>query len=165
MTTEDLIRQRFKEAEGLNFAACRFPDTNETWFFYSGKSPVLKRLSYVAERTPDFVFSPYSGGNQAYFLNAEAVFKNETQRIAFISAIAFGVIISALGVRAIELFVDPDVFQELSEQQSDLFHIVDVLITGALLGGGADVWHKIISVLTTFMDRTTKRMKDETNRA
>ncbi len=78
MTTEDLIRQRFKEAEGLNFAACRFPDTNETWFFYSGKSPVLKRLSYVAERTPDFVFSPYSGGNQAYFLNAEAVFKNET---------------------------------------------------------------------------------------
>lgn len=78
MTTEDLIRQRFKEAKGLNFAACRFPDTLDIWFFYSSKVPVLKRLSYAAERTPDFVISPYSGGNQAYFFNAEAVFKNET---------------------------------------------------------------------------------------
>lgn len=77
MIAEDLIHQRFNRAKGLNFAACRFPDDNQVYFFYSSAKPVLKRLSYEVNQPYDFVCSPYGAGNQAYFLQAEAVYAND----------------------------------------------------------------------------------------
>jgi hypothetical protein len=86
-------------------------------------------------------------------------YKAATQRIAFLSGIALGVVVSALGVRILGLFVDPAVFRSLSALQREWFNAADVLLTGAVLGGGADGLHKIISVFTSFLDATTAKVK------
>jgi hypothetical protein len=40
-----------------------------------------------------------------------------------------------------------------------LFNVLDVLITGAILSGGADAIHKIVATFTTFMEATKMRAK------
>ncbi len=76
MTQEDLIRQRFNEAEGLNFAACRLPNSDTVYFFYSDKEAKLRRLDFKHQQA-DFVFSPYSAGSQAYFMQSSVAYANE----------------------------------------------------------------------------------------
>lgn len=90
---------------------------------------------------------------------ALADYKSRTQRIALLSGTAIGVIISALGVRILELFVDPAVFQNLSSAQQTLFRIADVLFTGAVLGGGSEGLHKLVRVFTNFMESSAERAK------
>lgn len=93
--------------------------------------------------------------------SALSAYKSETQKIAFICGITFGIIVSAFGVRSIELFVDPDIFHSLPAVQRSLFNIVDVILTGAVLGGGADGLHKLVAVFTNYMDVTSKKIKGE----
>jgi hypothetical protein len=88
--------------------------------------------------------------------------KSRMQRAAFAGSVALGIIISVVGVRALGLFVDPTAFSALSEVQRASFNMVDVLLTGAMLGGGSDALHKIVTVFTNFMDRTAKQAKGET---
>ncbi len=83
-------------------------------------------------------------------------YKGETQKKAFTASVCVGIVISALGIRALQMFVDADAFYELSDLQQNLFHVVDVIITGAMLGGGADGIHKVIAAFTTFMDSVKK---------
>ena len=75
------------------------------------------------------------------------------------SSSPIGIIVSALGVRAIGMLVDPAVFAKLPAFQRSAFKVTDVVLTGALLGGGADGLHKIVSVFTNFMDVTAKKVK------
>lgn len=90
---------------------------------------------------------------------ALVAYKAMTQRIAFLAGIAIGVIISALGIRALGLFVDPAVFRSLSPMQQQWFNAADVFLTGAVLGGGSDGLHKLVSVFTNFLDATAQRAK------
>jgi hypothetical protein len=83
--------------------------------------------------------------------------KSETQRLAFLMSITGGVVMSALGIRAVEMFVDPEVFQALPAVQENVFHMLDVIFTGAMLGGGADGIHKFVNVVVTFMEKTAAR--------
>lgn len=86
-------------------------------------------------------------------------YRARTTRFAFLSGAAIGVVIAGLGVRVLGSFVDPAVFDALSGLQQRLFSTVDVLLTGALLGGGADGLHKLVRVFTTFMDSTAELAK------
>ena len=86
-------------------------------------------------------------------------FKSRTQRIAFLAGTALGVIVSALGIRALELFVDPAVFGSLSSGQQAAFRVADVLFTGAVLGGGSEGLHKLVQVFTNFMETTAALVK------
>src|SRR5439155_17652567 len=61
--------------------------------------------------------------------------KSRTQRLAFAGSVALGMIISSVGVRALGLFVEPAAFSSLSQMQQASFNMVDVLLTGAMLGG------------------------------
>jgi len=88
-------------------------------------------------------------------------YKSETQKIAFLASLALGIVIASLGVRGLELFVDPAVFAQLSPYQRGAFQAADVLLTGALLGGGSDALHKLVSVFTNFMETTAKKAKGE----
>jgi hypothetical protein len=85
--------------------------------------------------------------------------KARMQRIAFAGSVAMGMIISAVGVRALGLFIDPAAFSALSEMQQASFNVVDVLLTGAMLGGGSDALHKFVTIFTNFMERTAKLAK------
>ena len=86
-------------------------------------------------------------------------YQSRTQRIAFIAGTAIGIVVSALGVRFLGLFVDPAVFETLSQTQRSAFIVADVLLTGAVLGGGADALHKLVTVFTNFMESTAERAK------
>jgi len=86
--------------------------------------------------------------------------KAGTQRMAFLGGVTLGIVVSAVGVRALGMFVDPAVFGSLSDTQQTMFNVTDVLLTGAVLGGGADGLHKLVSVFTNFMDVTAKRVKE-----
>jgi hypothetical protein len=86
-------------------------------------------------------------------------YKAETRQVAFVSALALGIVISALGIRGLEPFFEPNSFATLPSGQHILLRGVDVLLTGALLGGGADGLHKLVSVFTNYMDSAAKRAK------
>jgi hypothetical protein len=85
--------------------------------------------------------------------------KSRTQRLAFLSSLALGVLVSAVGIRALEPLLDPSGFQGLSSFQTDIFGLVDVILTGALLGGGSDGIHKLVNVFTSYLDETGKQFK------
>jgi hypothetical protein len=85
--------------------------------------------------------------------------KARTRRIAFAAGTTIGVVIAALGVRVLELLADPTVFAVLPELQRRLFHVVDVLFTGAILGGGADGVHKLVTLLAAFVDTTARQAR------
>ena len=88
--------------------------------------------------------------------------KSETQRLAFVMSITGGIVMSAVGVRAVEMFVDPEVFQALPAAQENVFHLMDVIFTGAMLGGGADGIHKFVNVVVAFMEKTAARTSAST---
>jgi hypothetical protein len=74
-----------------------------------------------------------------------------TQVRTTIWSLFLGALIAVAGVRALDSFMDiPD---NACEFPKYLFIGVDVALTAALLGGGADGIHKIISVFTTAADQ------------
>ena len=42
--------------------------------------------------------------------------------------------------------------------QGDLLNMADILVTGGLLGGGSDGIHKLVSVITDFLDKTRQNI-------
>jgi hypothetical protein len=83
-------------------------------------------------------------------------YKSETRQIAFPAALILGIIISALGIRGLGTLLDTTVFAALPGPQQRGFTIVDVLLTGSLLGGGSDFVHKVITTFTDLLDATKK---------
>jgi hypothetical protein len=97
----------------------------------------------------------------ARICTAKEQYRSRMRRVAFAGSVALGVIVSAVGVRALGLFVDPGAFSRLSPEQQASFNTVDVLLTGAMLGGGSDALHKFVTVFTNFMERTAKQAKGD----
>lgn len=87
------------------------------------------------------------GGADADLYNANADLKSykATTKIFSISLLfVLGVIISAAGLRVLLPLVDMTVFRDLPVRQKTIFNAIDVIITGALLGGGSKGIHEII---------------------
>jgi hypothetical protein len=122
-------------------------------FLTSWRGAEAARLESAASTPAD------AGSGAVDARNDREAYKSRTQRIAFLAGTSIGVIIAALGVRALELLVDPAVFGALPELQRTLFRMADVLFTGAILGGGADGLHKLVSVFTNFMDATARQSR------
>ena len=85
-------------------------------------------------------------------------YKGETKQMAFLLALALGMAISAVGLRGLEFFVDPNSLH-LPSQQMVVFRGLDVLVTGALLAGKADGLHKMVLVFTSYVDKSTEKAK------
>ena len=86
-------------------------------------------------------------------------YRSETQRIAFCAGTTLGVIVAALGIRVLELAVDPAVFASLPAVHQRLFRTTDVLMTGAVLGGGSDALFQLVMVFTNFFQSAAGRVK------
>jgi hypothetical protein len=85
-------------------------------------------------------------------VTALQTYQAETRRKAALASVLLGGAIALFGIRALDVFVAEHV--TLGTWQNFLFSSADVLITAALLGGGADGIHKIISVFTAYADKT-----------
>src|SRR5690606_12224075 len=69
-------------------------------------------------------------------------------------------LISMMGIRAIEMLVSEGVVSAAPLAQQALFVRVDVLLTALLLAGGADGIHKVVLAFTSFMETTKERLDD-----
>jgi hypothetical protein len=99
--------------------------------------------------------SLYAGQAKAVEEHQKAVTQIETYRAGTqvrttIWSLFLGAWIALAGVRALDSFMEPPDGGPLLKY---LFIGVDVVLTAALLGGGADGIHKIISVYTTAADQ------------
>jgi hypothetical protein len=85
----------------------------------------------------------------AEFRQAELIrFRAGTKSLALRVAVLLGLFVSAVGFRTLDQLV---IATEL-ETQSMLFRTLDVLMTAAVIGGGSDAIHRMISTITTYLD-------------
>jgi len=123
-----------------------------------GKAAELQRDAQEATALPD----GDQKVNRVHATNdALTKYKFATQQIALPSALALGILISALGVRGLGNLVDLDKLTDHPTQEY-LFNVADVLLTGALMGGGSDFMHKVITTFTDLMDATSQKAKGST---
>lgn len=81
-------------------------------------------------------------------------FKTKTQQIAFKASFVLGVIVSLVGIRTLSPLVEPNAFSKLPNFQQVSFNALDVFLTGALLSGGADGLHQILSLFLDYVGKT-----------
>jgi len=89
-------------------------------------------------------------------------YQSQTREQATWGGVLLGLVIALCGVRALDVFVVDETPLKPEFWQYYLFGAVDVLVTGALIGGGADGIHRIISVFTTYADEAKKRVEGQT---
>jgi hypothetical protein len=85
-------------------------------------------------------------------------FRHETRMYSLAVSVVLGILVSLAGVRALAAVVESGQIEQ-GYWHNGFFNVLDVLITGALLSGGADAIHKVVSTFTTFMEATKSRVK------
>ncbi len=85
------------------------------------------------------------------------IFKAKTKRLSFLIGLGGGIIISMVGVRVLRPLTSMDA--DPTGIQSHLFNYVDIILTGALIGGGSDGIHKLMNVFTGFLDMTRDKIE------
>lgn len=109
------------------------------------------------EKEPDGVEKPASVERQEL-----SRFKGRTRIIAFTSGTLLGIIAAALGFRVLEPFLHADWSQQpgVTPFHAGSFQAFDAILTGLVIGGGADGMHKLVLVFTNFMDAAAKKAKN-----
>jgi len=91
-------------------------------------------------------------------------YRSQTQQYAFAVSLALSVLASMAGVRALGPFFDatsktlPAGF--LTSPQYYFFTDVDMALSAALLAGGADGVHSVMTAITTFFDSTATKTEN-----
>jgi hypothetical protein len=108
---------------------------------------------------------PAQPGIQAAQANLErskldlADFKSKTQNLAFKVSFVLGVVVASFGIRTLAPLVEPNAFGKLPHLQQVGFAALDVLLTGALLSGGADGLHQVLSLFLDYVGKTRDRVQ------
>jgi len=89
-----------------------------------------------------------------------AEYRDETRTWTLISGVVVGFVVSAVGLRSLGPWLDFE--SARSPAQTSAFTILDVLLTGFLIGGGSDFLHRLITVFTNFLDSSAQRGKAPT---
>ena len=81
--------------------------------------------------------------------------RTKTRQSALPAAIVLGVLISAIGFRALNSLVAvmPTVAADSWWAQPNVFHTVDIVLTGVVLAGGSDGLHKLMEVYRSVMEK------------
>ena len=89
-------------------------------------------------------------------------YRGETQRYAFTVSLTLSIFVAIAGVRALGPFAETAKLKDpkiTSDGQHVFFLCVDVVLSSALLAGGADGIHSIVNAVTTFFDSTANKTK------
>ena len=88
-------------------------------------------------------------------------YRHKTRQMAFLGGMILGVLISFAGPRILaEVMLGSE---SLQSWQAVVFHGVDILVTGGLIGGGSEGIHKLVTLITDFLDQTRARTKANTD--
>ena len=85
-----------------------------------------------------------------------AKYKAGTQKGAYLFGLAIGLAIAVAGIRSLSHVIS---HENLSGFQESLFYFLDVALTAALVAGGSDALHKLVSVFTDAMDASRKKVQ------
>jgi len=147
-------------------------------------SPLLLTAGFI-ERAVEVVISPWRDsraaqlGNRVDALRAQIPaadvsviaeadaayqeYKGKTQQYAFGASLSFSFASAYVGVRALWPFVEHPSFEKLGTNQQWMFVVVDMVLTAALLAGGADGIHSVINAFTTFFNTTAQKAQQSAN--
>lgn len=84
-------------------------------------------------------------------------YKTETQRWALPTSFIIGLLLASFGVRVIDQFVDANALGAPGANQLWWFHVTDIVLTAALLAGGADPIHKLMDAFRKFMEASSAK--------
>jgi len=87
----------------------------------------------------------------------ERQYRCVTRQIVLWVGLGLGLLVSAVGCRALEVLIDPSL--TWSPAQASAFRLVDVVLTGGVIAGGSEGIHRIATVFDNFMNATAKRAK------
>jgi hypothetical protein len=85
----------------------------------------------------------------------------ETTRYAFITIFFFGLVAAMIGIRALSPFLGKPlegVIANLGQRNS--FIVFDVVLSAALIAGGSNGIHSIVSAATSFFDASAQKMQN-----
>ncbi|MGZ3940047.1 MAG: hypothetical protein ACXVBK_14855 [Flavisolibacter sp.] len=88
----------------------------------------------------------------------EIVYGSGTKRFALYFALGAGLLISAVGIRVLGTLVDISNEQAMTGDQRIAFQIVDIALTGGLLAGGSEAFHRLAALYNTFLDASIKKV-------
>ena len=89
------------------------------------------------------------------------IYRAETKAVAIPTAFMLGILVSALGFRVLQPIVDPVALGTLPKVQMSMFTGMDVLITGALIGGSSKGIHEVIEAFLNMIERYRKNINGE----
>ena len=84
-----------------------------------------------------------------------------TRRIAFAASVLLGLVVAALGVRALGVFIDMGEFQDLRAGQRFGFNCLDIVLTAGLIAGGSDALHQLVEAFSSGMERLKNNAQGE----
>jgi hypothetical protein len=90
----------------------------------------------------------------------EQQYRCTTRQVALWAGLGLGLLVSGVGLRALETLIDP-ALSGWSASQGAAFRLVDVVLTGGVIAGGSEGIHRIATVFDNFMNATAKRAKGE----
>jgi hypothetical protein len=141
-------------------------------------TPLLAPLvmaSAVVERAVEILISPWRDPDASKLVTALAIekaaaspdpeavkkasnaldeYKGQTQRYASGTSLTLSALAALAGVRALGPFAN---LSATPADQHEFFTCVDMVLTTALLAGGADGIHSIVNAITSFADSTAKQ--------
>jgi hypothetical protein len=144
------------------FVISLFIERAQEVFVTSWREPERKRLDIAFETTepakPIKTAVEKAATDEAKLALAE--YETGTQRRSFLLGCGIAIIISIVGVRALQPLLTTESLA-VDGWQLPFFNLLDVMLTGAVLGGGADGIHKLVSVVTEFLDKTRDVIKEQ----
>ena len=128
-----------------------------------GASQLQKAVALVKARPADPAASAKDSADLKVASDALDAYQGDTQRRAFAVSIALSALVAMAGFPSLGLFVDAEKCTWLSptyhSHQAQFFHCVDLMLSTALLAGGADGIHSVVNAVTSFFQATAEKAK------
>lgn len=134
----------------------RSPGATQLELAVSNLEDEIARLQQLAAPDPRALADARAALEKAR--RQERQYRCVTRQVVLWVGLGLGLMVSAVGCRALEVLVDP-VLSGWSPAQGTAFRLVDVLLTGGVIAGGSEGIHRIATVFDNFMTATAKRAK------
>lgn len=149
------LRSRAEQARAARLAAERAEE----------HGPIYTGSAHGAMWAADPAFMSKSGSTATVHQVAEAAARLEREALgqleeekakkspyAFLACLSLGVVVAIAGTRLVETLLAD------GQQPNMLFTMTDILLTGSLLGGGAEAFHQFAEVIKKFLQTTQAKL-------
>jgi len=123
-------------------------------------SKLAKAVAAIKARPADPAADAQNAADLKAASDALDEYRGDTQRYAFAVSLTLSVLVSIAGVRALGNFVDAGKLKDPAfthGSQYLFFLCVDVVLSAALLAGGADGIHSVVNAVTSFFDASADK--------